>query len=176
MGFENMLCPRCGYDNVPGLDTCSRCLQDLAQIDLPVGHDRVESSLLEDRIACLKPRRAITVNGTTTVRQAIRIMNDEGVGAILIVESNGNLEGILSERDLLMWAADLPPEQLDSRLAREFMTDKPETVRPDDFLARALQKMDVGHYRHLPVVCDEKPVGVISVRDIIQHISRLCKE
>lgn len=171
-----MLCPRCGFDNVPGLDHCSHCLQDLAQIDLPAGHDRVESSLLEDRIAGLKPRRPVTINGTTTVSQAVRVMTDEAVGAVLVVDSNGKLDGILSERDLLTWAADLPPDQLDSRLAREFMTDNPETVCPEDLLARALQKMDVGRYRHLPVVTAGKPVGVISVRDIIQHISKLCKE
>jgi CBS domain-containing protein len=171
-----MLCPRCGHDNIPGLDVCSRCCQDLAQIDLPAGHDRVESSLLEDRISCLKPRRPVTVNGATTVRQAVHLMTEQGVGAVLVVDSGGKLDGILSERDLLTWAADLPADQLDSRLAREFMTDNPETVAPDDLLARALQKMDVGRYRHLPVVTAGKPVGVISVRDLIQHISRLCKE
>src|SRR5262245_18920911 len=120
-----MLCPRCGHDNVPGLDVCSRCWQDLAQIDLPVGHDRVESSLLEDCIGCLNPRPPVTVNGSTTVRQAVRIMTEQGVGAVLVVDSSGKLEGILSERDLLTWAADLPGDQLDSRLAREFMTDDP---------------------------------------------------
>ena len=171
-----MLCPRCGHDNVPGLDVCSHCWQDLAQIDLPAGHDRVESSLLDDRIACLKPRRPVTINGTTTVRQAVQIMTDQSVGAVLVVDCHGQLDGILSERDLLIWAADLPTDQLDSRLAREFMTDNPQTVTLEDPLARALQKMDVGRYRHLPVVHAGKPVGVISVRDLIQHISRLCKE
>ncbi len=171
-----MLCPRCGHDNVPGLDVCSHCWQDLAQIDLPCGHDRVESSLLEDRIACLKPRRPVTINGTTTVRQAVKIMTDQNVGAVLVVDGHGQLDGILSERDLLIWAADLPTDQLDSRLAREFMTDNPQTVCMDDPLARALQKMDVGRYRHLPVLQAGKPVGVISVRDLIQHISKLCKE
>lgn len=171
-----MLCPRCGHDNVPGLDVCSHCWQDLAQIDLPAGHDRVESSLLEDRVSCLKPRHPVTVNGTTTIRQAVNLMANEGVGAVLVLNSHGGLDGILSERDLLTWAADLPADQLNTRLAREFMTEKPQTVTPDDPLARALQKMAVGRYRHLPVIQNGKPVGVISVRDLIQHISRLCKE
>jgi CBS domain-containing protein len=170
-----MLCPRCGHDNVPGLDVCSRCWQDLAQIDLPAGHDRIESSLLEDRISCLKPRHPVTINCTTSVREAVRMMTEQSVGALLVVDNNGKLDGILSERDLLTWAADLPPDQLDSRLAREFMSDNPDTVTPEDPLARALQKMDVGRYRHLPVVSAGKPVGMISVRDVIRHISRLCK-
>ena len=45
-----------------------------------------------------------------------------------------------------------------------------------DKLAFALLKMDVGGYRHLPVVKDGKPAGVISVRDLLRHITRLCNE
>jgi CBS domain-containing protein len=55
------------------------------------------------------------------------------------------------------------------------MTLNPETVSPDDTLAFALHKMDVGGYRHLPVVEGGRPVGIISVRDVIRHITRLCK-
>ena len=44
-----------------------------------------------------------------------------------------------------------------------------------DTLAFALHKMDVGGYRHLPVLKDGKPTGVISVRDMLRHITRLCK-
>jgi CBS domain-containing protein len=54
------------------------------------------------------------------------------------------------------------------------MTRNPETVSLNDSLALALQKMDVGGYRHLPVVEDGKPVGVISVRDMMRHLTKLC--
>jgi len=47
-------------------------------------------------------------------------------------------------------------------------------VNLTDTLALALQKMDVGGYRHLPVVDEGKPVGVISVRDMMRHLTRLC--
>jgi CBS domain-containing protein len=55
------------------------------------------------------------------------------------------------------------------------MTRDPETVTPDDPIGLALQKMDVRGYRHLPVVEEGKPVGIISVRDVIKHITRLCE-
>jgi CBS domain-containing protein len=56
------------------------------------------------------------------------------------------------------------------------MTTSPETVGPDDPLAAALYKMDVGGYRHLPVVAEGMPIGIISVRDVIRHVTRLCRE
>ena len=57
-----------------------------------------------------------------------------------------------------------------------FMTANPETVSTSDSLAFALHKMDVGGYRHLPVIHHGAPVGVVSVRDMLRHITRLCRE
>ncbi len=56
------------------------------------------------------------------------------------------------------------------------MTARPETVAPTDTLNFALQMMDAGGYRHVPVVDNGRPISVVSVRDMIQHITRLCKE
>jgi CBS domain-containing protein len=53
------------------------------------------------------------------------------------------------------------------------MTRSPETVAPADILAVALGKMDSGGYRHLPVVDGGKPIGVISVRDVLRHLTSL---
>jgi CBS domain-containing protein len=98
-----------------------------------------------------------------------------GVGALLIVDDNGKLVGILSERDLMTKAAD---EQAAFRTlqVRQFMTPNPETVKADDSLAFALHKMDIGGYRHLPVVSEGRPQGIVSVRDMLHHITRLCKD
>ena len=57
-----------------------------------------------------------------------------------------------------------------------FMTPNPETVTAEDTLAFALHKMDIGGYRHLPVLTDDRPSGVISVRDLLRHFTRLCKD
>ena len=53
-----MICPVCSHDNLPGAEQCGHCLQDLTQLDRPTAHDRVERSLLEDRVAVLNPRPA----------------------------------------------------------------------------------------------------------------------
>jgi CBS domain-containing protein len=63
--------------------------------------------------------------------------------------------------------ADLPVSQ--------FMTTKLETVSPTHTLAFVLHKMDGGGYRHVPVLDEGRPVAMISVRDMLRHITRLCK-
>jgi CBS domain-containing protein len=170
-----MICPRCGHDNVPGNDVCESCLLDLAPLDQPAPRDRVQHDLMDRPVRDLKPRTPVTLPATAPLRDAVRLMLDQGVGTVLVVDDAGALAGIFSERDLLLRVPDEAARGGDRPLS-EFMTPKPETVRLDDPLALALQKMDVGHYRHLPVVCEGKPVGVISVRDLMRHITRMCSE
>ena len=55
------------------------------------------------------------------------------------------------------------------------MTRRPETIRSSDSLAFALHKMDCGGYRHLPVVQDGRLLGMISVRDMLRHITDICR-
>ena len=170
-----MICPNCGYDNLPGSEECSSCLQDLTQLDLPCAQNRVERSLMEDPVQVLHPRKPITARPEATLRDAIQIMLCSGVGSLLVVDRAGKLVGVFSERDLLTKVAGLhdPYSHLP---VSQFMTPNPETVTADDTLAFALHKMDIGGYRHLPVARSGRPEGMISVRDLLRHIVRLCKE
>lgn len=171
--IRTMICPHCGKDNVPGSEDCTRCGQDLTQLDRPVAQDRVERSLMEDPVAALHPKVPITVAPTATVSDAIRLMLEHDIGVLLVVDAGGKLEGIFSERDILLKVAGLRdnyaglPVQL-------FMTPKPESVTPSDPLALALNKMDSGDFRHLVVLDGDRPAGVVSVRDMLRHIVRLC--
>ena len=83
--------------------------------------------------------------------------------------NESSLVGILTERDFLTKIAGVPGYE-ELPVAR-FMTAAPVTVAPTDLLAAALARMDTGGYRHLPVVSDGKPVGVISVRDVLRHLT-----
>jgi CBS domain-containing protein len=172
---DAMICPACSHDNFPGQEYCSNCLHDLTQLDRPTSRDRVERSLMDDPVSVLQPRKAVTLSPDATVDEAIRIMLERDIGAVLIVAADGRLVGIFSERDLLTRVAGQVPDYAD-RPVSEFMTSAPETVRPTDTLAFALHKMDSGGYRHLPVLKDGQPLGMLSVRDMLRHITRLCKE
>jgi CBS domain-containing protein len=170
-----MICPHCSFDNFPGSEQCENCHADLTQLDRPVAQDRVERSLMEDVVSQLNPRQAVTLPRTATVGEAIQVMLSHDIGAVLIVDDAGQLAGIFSERDLLTRVA-TPNADNKTRPVGEFMTPDTETVRPTDSLAFVLHKMDCGGYRHLPVLKDGQPLGMISVRDMLRHITRLCKK
>ncbi len=168
-----MICPWCDHDNLPGSDECSNCRQDLTQLDRPVAHDRVERSLMDDPVSVLKPRPPVTLPTTATVAQAVDVMLKGEIGTVLLVDDDGKLAGIFSERDLLMKVAG-QHDIYSATCVREFMTPDPVTVRESDTLAFALHKMAVGGYRHLPVVKEGKLAGMVSVRDMLTHITRIC--
>jgi CBS domain-containing protein len=169
-----MICPNCGFDNVPGSEFCQDCMQDLTQLDQPAAHDRVERSLMEETVAALKPRTPVTLPPTATVGEAIRTMLLRDVGALLIVDGDGKLLGVFSERDLLTKVAEQEPDYARQPVMK-YVTPNPETVGPDATLAFVLHKMDGGGYRHVPVLKDGRPTGMISVRDMLRHITKLCK-
>lgn len=168
-----MYCPNCGHDNLPGSEECGNCGMDLTQLDQPAPQTHIERSLMEDPVSVLRPKKPITVLPATTVQEAIQCMLKHNIGALLVVDEGGKLLGIFSERDLLTKVAGLHDPYADLPV-RQFMTPKPETVTAEHTLAFALHQMDVGGYRHLPVVRDGLPVGVISVRDMLRHITFLC--
>lgn len=170
-----MICPRCGFDNLPGNDDCTKCLLDLAQLDVPTGMDRVQESLIADHIMKLKPRAPVTISEQATLQQAVAAMAEQGESSLMVINEAGRLLGLLSEQDILQATAENPASITNRRVA-DSMTTGPVTVSQDDSLARALQRMDIGGYRHLPVVAEGKPVGQISVHDLIRHLTDLCKD
>jgi CBS domain-containing protein len=164
-----MRCPACDHANPPGADECERCQTPLAALDAPTPHGPIETSLLSDPVSVLDPRPPVTVSVEAQLGAAIRAMIDQRVGALLVTGVKGELVGILTERDFLSKIAGVVGyEQLP--VAR-FMTPAPVTVAPTDILAAALARMDTGGYRHLPVVSEGRPVGVISVRDVLRHLT-----
>jgi CBS domain-containing protein len=168
-----MYCPACGHQNKPGNDACANCMLSLAHLDAPALHDRVEHSLMTETVTALSPRPPATVPLDALLGQAVQLMMDEGVGAVLVVGPAGELVGILTERDFLSKVAGHP--DFSALPVRDFMTPGPEAVAPTDTLAFALGKMDAGGYRHLPVVDGGRPVALVSVRDILRHVTRLCQ-
>ncbi len=168
-----MICPWCDHDNLPGSEECGNCMLDLMQLNRPMAQDRVEQSLMDDPVHVLLPRQPITLLPTATVAEAVEVMLKSDIGAVLIVDTQGELIGIFSERDLLLKVAGEYPARIQHPVS-DFMTRRPETVRLSDSLAFALHKMDCGGYRHLPVVHEGRLVGMVSVRDMLEHITRIC--
>ena len=108
----------------------------------------------------------VTARRDTSVRAAAVAMAEQSVGAILVVDDSGRLIGLFTERDALnrVVARGLAPEQ--TPLAA-VMTDKLQTATPDKTLGHALHLMFEGGFRHLPVVEDGRPVGMVSARNAL---------
>jgi CBS domain-containing protein len=148
---------------------------DEAYDDDPGGNERAEQqlgeSILSAPIRTLEPRAAVTVAPETTVADAIRLMLDERIGAILVV-SGGKAAGIFTERDLLRRVVKGGFDQ--SRPVRDVMTPDPETLGLDDGIAFALNRMIVGGFRHIPIVDDTgAPRAVLSQREVVAFIVSL---
>ncbi|MFO0848336.1 MAG: CBS domain-containing protein [Gemmataceae bacterium] len=170
-----MICPLCGHkDNLPGAESCRWCGFDLTAVDRPAPADRVDHSLMTDPVSALGPKPPVTVPAGGAIGEAVAAMIGKRVGAVLVTDPQDRLVGILTERDFLTKVAG----RADFAMlpVAEFMTRRPETVRPTDPIGFALSKMAVGGYRHLPVVDAGRPVGVVSVRDVLRHIVGLCKD
>ena len=169
-----MLCTSCGWDNLPGEEICAHCQQDMTLLTQPVPANHIERSLMEDTAGDLGLQLPQVIRLETPVRQAIAHMLQRNIGALLVVDDAGQLQGIFSERDLLKKIAGIHEALGDIHIGA-FMTSRPETVSPDDTLAVVLHKMDTGGYRHVPVVAQGKPVGILSVRDMLKHITKLSR-
>lgn len=161
-----MKCPDCGFENVSGVDDCQECGAALSVFDSR--GNEFEQSIESHSISLLCPREPICVGPETLVRDVIVQMTEANVGCVL-VEQGGALLGVFSERDVLNkvvgeWA----------RLERpvsEFMTAAPATVTKRDSIGFALQTMDLGGHRHLPIVNSSQiAVGLLSARDILRFL------
>jgi CBS domain-containing protein len=166
-----MLCPQCGHDNIPGADECANCKNDLTYFDQPtsVAGSAVERALMEQAVRVLEPSAPISVAPETPLRDVIQALIDKKIGCVLVADG-AELLGIFTERDVLMNIAGREQE-LGGDAVREWMTPNPETVEEDDSIGFAIHKMDIGGYRHLPVLQAGVPVGIISVRDVVRHLA-----
>lgn len=127
--------------------------------------------MLQAPIRVLEPRLPIVVEPQTTVLEAVTLMQTERVGCVLVARA-GKLKGIFTERDVLTRVIGRAVDAAKTPV-RKLMTPNPEYLRTSDSLAYALNKMSIGGFRHIPLVDKSLvPVGVISVRDIVNYIVR----
>jgi CBS domain-containing protein len=124
---------------------------------------------MEEPVSVLSPASPICVAPDTPLYEVIQTLIDRKIGCVLVTDGP-DLVGIFTERDLLMNIAGREQE-LKSDAVREWMTANPETIEDDDSVAYAIHKMDVGGYRHVPVMKDGRPRGIISIRDVVRFLA-----
>ncbi len=160
-----MRCPACGYDNLDGADECTGCRGDLRQEDLPEPADPLAHALTVDPVQDLIPREPLMLTEDTPVREAVAKLVETGRNCVLVTRQ-GSLCGILTERDILLKIAERYEDLADKPIS-EFMSRDPESLTADCPAVYGLNRMTAGNYRHIPIVENDAPVGVISIRDIL---------
>jgi CBS domain-containing protein len=113
----------------------------------------------------IEDQHPVTATADMTVAAASRLMKQRRIGAILVVDK-GRLAGIFTERDALfrVIAEGRSPE---TTQLSEVMTANPRTIAPDRPFGHALHLMYEGEFRHVPVVEDGRPIGLVSARDAL---------
>jgi CBS domain-containing protein len=112
-----------------------------------------------------KPPGFIAVVPEMPITGVIGVLAEKRIGAVLVVQ-DGELVGILSERDVVRSLASHPATL--ERKAHELMTPNPTTATRATTVAQAMEMMTDGHFRHLPVVEDGKLVGLVSIGDVVK--------
>jgi CBS domain-containing protein len=140
------------------------------------GLQLIPPTLLCESIGSIGLKDPRTVSEETTLAECVALMKAHHVGSVLVVNKAGLLVGIFTERDCLMKVLGTVPD-LGAALVKDFMTPDPVCERPDASLAFALNLMSNGGFRHVPIVdSDRMPIGVVSIKDVVEHIvSKLIK-
>lgn len=103
-----------------------------------------------------------------SVYDALKLMADRDVGALLVLEE-GNLVGILSERDYARKVILRGKSSMDTPV-KEIMTQKVISVSPEQTIAECMTLMTDKHVRHLPVFEDDRLIGLVSIGDVVKAI------
>ncbi len=137
----------------------------------------MDAQTLSLPISILNLKQPCTVAMGTPVSEAIDLMQKGRFGCVLIVDEQEQLAGIITERDLLVHIDEVRA-QPDKVRVDDIMTPSPESLRPNDSMAFALNLMHLGHFRHIPLLIGESdedegvyPASVISSKDIANYVA-----
>ena len=120
------------------------------------------------QILNVKPLQVFAVTESSSVLEALHLMMEKNISALLIIEAD-QLLGIFTERDYARKIV-LHGKSSAETSIREVMTADPITVKPSDSIELCMQIMTDKHIRHLPVVRDSIVLGMVSIGDVVKYI------
>lgn len=103
-----------------------------------------------------------------TIATAVDVLHEKGIGALLVTNPEGELVGILSERDIVRKLSETPGKTLPQTVS-ENMTHNVVTCTPDDTLISVLQRMTKDKFRHMPVLDNGRLAGMVTIGDVVHY-------
>jgi CBS domain-containing protein len=120
------------------------------------------------RILANKGRSVVTTLPERTLQEVSVELMRHGIGALVVVDANDDIVGLISERGVVIAVADHGPRALLDAVARH-MTTNPRVVTEDDAVSSAMETITLEHQRHLPVVNNGELTGLISIGDVVKY-------
>lgn len=115
-----------------------------------------------------KGGNVISVGANETVAEATRLLAEHRIGAVLVMEPDGAIDGVLSERDIVRALADNGADLL-AKPVSALMTRKVFGCKPTDSISTIMTLMTERRIRHLPVMDGRELLGLISIGDVVKH-------
>ena len=119
-------------------------------------------------ILAAKGGDTVTIEPTANLAAAVELLARHRIGAVVICGAGGRLAGILSERDIIRALAEHGVDAL-AQPVSQVMTRNVMTCSDEDSVASLMERMTAGRFRHLPVLRDDKLVGLVSIGDVVKQ-------
>ncbi len=115
-----------------------------------------------------KGNKVFTVSPDVPVMDAIRILNEKKIGALMVTNEDGTVEGIITERDILHNFEHCA----DCKFVRDFMTPKEKLFigHPNDSVEYVMSVFTTNRIRHLPIIDGDRLIGIISIGDVVKAL------
>ncbi len=124
--------------------------------------------MLVSKILETKPEGGvISVKPDSSVADAAQLLSQKGIGTVVVSSDGQQLDGILSERDIVRALGASGPGCLQDKVS-SLMTAAVKTCGPDEQAVGVLEKMTQGRFRHMPVMDGGKMIGLISIGDVVK--------
>jgi CBS domain-containing protein len=123
--------------------------------------------MIVNRILSLKGREVATIEPGRSLSEAARVLAERRIGALLIVDGDRPVTGIISERDIVRAVAMYGAKALEEPVSR-FMTEKVVTCTGETSINDVMELMTQQKFRHIPVVESGRLSGIISIGDVVK--------
>lgn len=123
--------------------------------------------MIVSTILSAKGSNVVTIDPTATLAEASKLLAQHRIGAALVTGAGQRIVGIVSERDIVRALAAHGASALNLPL-NDVMTRKVVTCTRADTIAELMERMTGGKFRHLPVIEDDRLVGIISIGDVVK--------